>query len=382
MKRKSYIMPVVLLIFSLVLVVFFSIYYRTIFTNNHKISKENLISKKINEISLEEILNTKATLNFVNSKLNNRENFNVKINFKDLLNVNNITNFQNNFDTYEITLTSKRIKKNLNFYDKSNKSKKYNVSQYEIFFEVKNYNELIEYKFVDKNRIENYIFDEQVKNYIDENTKLLNNDFYFDLNKDYSKLYNRIFTQEIQNTYTDDLRIYDYKDKIYFVYNEQYKKLLRSYLDLKQVTVDNLDINLCDIDDFKNCSRDDFINLFLVESSDFIKDYKYSIINIDVKNKLYLDFNKNVDIYSNVKINSTSEIIVTNKIPKVQGVIVNNSENKKFDFYIEGVLFSKYKIKSDYKFLPEILDVTARFIKIRKKMILSSLLKYNKFVIL
>lgn len=364
MKRKSYIMPVVLLIFSLVLVVFFSIYYRTIFTNNHKISKENLISKKINEISLEEILNTKATLNFVNSKLNNRENFNVKINFKDLLNVNNITNFQNNFDTYEITLTSKRIKKNLNFYDKSNKSKKYNVSQYEIFFEVKNYNELIEYKFVDKNRIENYIFDEQVKNYIDKNTKLLNNDFYFDLNKDYSKLYNRIFTQEIQNTYTDDLRIYDYKDKIYFVYNEQYKKLLRSYLDLKQVTVDNLDINLCDIDDFKNCSRDDFINLFLVESSDFIKDYKYSIINIDVKNKLYLDFNKNVDIYSNVKINSTSEIIVTNKIPKVQGVIVNNSENKKFDFYIEGVLFSKYKIKSDYKFLPEILDVTARFIKI------------------
>lgn len=193
---------------------------------------------------------------------------------------------------------------------------------------------------------------------------MLNNDFYFDLNKDYSKLYNRIFTQEIQNTYTDDLRIYDYKDKIYFVYNEQYKKLLRSYLDLKQVTVDNLDINLCDIDDFKNCSRDDFINLFLVESSDFIKDYKYSIINIDIKNKLYLDFNKNVDIYSNVKINSTSEIIVTNKIPKVQGVIVNNSENKKFDFYIEGVLFSKYKIKSDYKFLPEILDVTARFIKI------------------
>lgn len=364
MKRKSYIMPVVLLIFSLVLVVFFSIYYRTIFTHNHKISKENLISKKINDISLEEILNTKATLNFVNSKLNNRENFNVKINFKDLLNVNNITNFQNNIDTYEITLTSKRIKKNLNFYDKSNKSKKYNVSQYEIFFEVKNYNELIEYKFVDKNRIENYIFDEQVKNYIDENTKLLNNDFYFDLNKDYSKLYNRIFTQEIQNTYTDDLRIYDYKDKIYFVYNEQYKKLLRSYLDLKQVTVDNLDINLCDIDDFKNCSRDDFINLFLVESSDFIKDYKYSIINIDVKNKLYLDFNKNVDIYSNVKINSTSEIIVTNKIPKLQGVIVNNSENKKFDFYIEGVLFSKYKIKSDYKFLPEILDVTARFIKI------------------
>lgn len=364
MKRKSYIMPVVLLIFSLVLVVFFSIYYRTIFTHNHKISKENLISKKINDISLEEILNTKATLNFVNSKLNNRENFNVKINFKDLLNVNNITNFQNNSDTYEITLTSKRIKKNLNFYDKSNKSKKYNVSQYEIFFEVKNYNELIEYKFVDKNRIENYIFDEQVKNYIDENTKLLNNDFYFDLNKDYSKLYNRIFTQEIQNTYTDDLRIYDYKDKIYFVYNEQYKKLLRSYLDLKQVTVDNLDINLCDIDDFKNCSRDDFINLFLLDSSDFIKDYKYSIINIDVKNKLYLDFNKNVDIYSNVKINSTSEIIVTNKIPKIQGVIVNNSENKKFDFYIEGVLFSKYKIKSDYKFLPEILDVTARFIKI------------------
>ena len=35
-----------------------------------------------------------------------------------------------------------------------------------------------------------------------------------------------------------------------------------------------------------------------------------------------------------------------------------------FDFAFEGVLFSKSKLKSDYKFLPEVLDVTARFIKI------------------
>ena len=53
MKRKSYIMPIVLLIFSLVVVAFFSIYHRTLNTHNHKNSKEKAISNKLKEISLE-----------------------------------------------------------------------------------------------------------------------------------------------------------------------------------------------------------------------------------------------------------------------------------------------------------------------------------------
>ena len=364
MKRKSYIMPIVLLIFSLVVVTFFSIYHRTLNTHNHKNSKEKAISKKLKDISLEEILGTKATLDFVNSKLNKRENFNLKVNINDLLKVNNINDFSQNFENYNLRLNSKKVKKKLNFYDRKSGALSYFVRQYEIFFEVRNNNELTEYKIVDKNRIENYLFDLQVKGFVDGKLKMLSDDFYFNLNDDFSNLYERIFSNEIQNTYSEDLRIYDYKEKIYFMYNEQYLKLLKDYLSYKGFESESIDINLCDIDNLKNCSREDFIKNFLLESSEYIKDYKYNIINIDVRNKLYFDLNTEVEIYSNIKIDGSSEIIVTDKSPKIQGVFVNKSNKEKFDFNFEGILFSKNKLKSKYKFLPEVLDLTARFVKI------------------
>lgn len=375
MKRKSYIMPIVLLIFSLVVVAFFSIYHRTLNTHNHKNSKEKAISKKLKEISLEEILSTKATLDFVNSKLNKRENFNLKVNINDLLKVNNINDFSQNFENYDLRLNSKKVKKKLNFYDRKNGALSYFVRQYEIFFEVRNNNELTEYKIVDKNRIENYLFDLQVKGFVDGKLKMLSDDFYFNLNNDFSNLYERIFSNEIQNTYSEDLRIYDYKEKIYFMYNEQYLKLLKDYLSYKGFELESMDINLCDIDNLKNCSREDFIKNFLLESSEYIKDHKYNIINIDVRNKLYFDLNTEVEIYSNIKIDDSNEIIVTDKSPKIQGLFVNKSNKEKFDFNFEGILFSKNKLKSKYKFLPEVLDLTARFVKISDDFYLEKIQK-------
>lgn len=375
MKRKSYIMPIVLLIFSLVVVAFFSIYHRTLNTHNHKNSKEKAISKKLKEISLEEILSTKATLDFVNNKLNKRENFNLKVNINDLLKVNNINDFSQNFENYDLRLNSKKVKKKLNFYDRKSGALSYFVRQYEIFFEVRNNNELTEYKIVDKNRIENYLFDLQVKGFVDGKLKMLSDDFYFNLNNDFSNLHERIFSNEIQNTYSEDLRIYDYKEKIYFMYNEQYLKLLKDYLSYKGFELESIDINLCDIDNLKNCSREDFIKNFLLESSEYIKDHKYNIINIDVRNKLYFDLNTEVEIYSNIKIDDSSEIIVTDKSPKIQGVFVNKSNKEKFDFNFEGILFSKNKLKSKYKFLPEVLDLTARFVKISDNFYLEKIQK-------
>lgn len=375
MKRKSYIMPIVLLIFSLVVVAFFSIYHRTLNTHNHKNSKEKAISKKLKEISLEEILSTKATLDFVNNKLNKRENFNLKVNINDLLKVNNINDFSQNFENYDLRLNSKKVKKKLNFYDRKSGALSYFVRQYEIFFEVRNNNELTEYKIVDKNRIENYLFDLQVKGFVDGKLKMLSDDFYFNLNNDFFNLYERIFSNEIQNTYSEDLRIYDYKEKIYFMYNEQYLKLLKDYLSYKGFELESMDINLCDIDNLKNCSREDFIKNFLLESSEYIKDHKYNIINIDVRNKLYFDLNTEVEIYSNIKIDDSSEIIVTDKSPKIQGLFVNKSNKEKFDFNFEGILFSKNKLKSKYKFLPEVLDLTARFVKISDDFYLEKIQK-------
>lgn len=80
---------------------------------------------------------------------------------------------------------------------------------------------------------------------------------------------------------------------------------------------------------------------------------------------MYFDLNIYTEIYTNLKIGGDLvEIITTNKVPKLQGVFVNNSLKDNFDFVFEGVLFSKNKLKSKYKFLPDVLDITSRFIKI------------------
>lgn len=125
------------------------------------------------------------------------------------------------------------------------------------------------------------------------------------------------------------------------MYNEQYLKLLKDYLSYKGFELESMDINLCDIDNLKNCSREDFIKNFLLESSKYIKDHKYNIINIDVRNKLYFDLNTEVEIYSNIKIDDSSEIIVTDKSLKIQGIFVNKSNKENLILILKVFCFQK-----------------------------------------
>lgn len=370
MKRKSYVMPIVLLIFALLIIAFFSIYHRTISTHNHKNSKELEFSKKIEKINFEEILSTKATINFINSKLIKRENFSLNIDIYELLKLNNITDFSKNFDKYKLTLNSQKSKRDINFFTKKSKKPKF-VRKYEIFLKLSKNGETLEYRIVDKKRIENYLLDLQLKTFIDRKAKFLGDDFYFSLDKDFSKLYDRIFSDEIQDTYSGDFRIYDFKGNIYFIDNSQYLKLQKFYFSNKKIELEDFNLDLCDIDEFvkekdlKDLSRDDFIEKLLLQSSKCIRDYKNYLVNIEVKDKLYFDLNIYTEIYTNLKIGGDLvEIITTNKVPKLQGVFVNNSLKDNFDFVFEGVLFSKNKLKSKYKFLPDVLDITSRFIKI------------------
>lgn len=370
MKRKSYVMPIVLLIFALLIIAFFSIYHRTISTHNHKNSKELEFSKKIEKINFEEILSTKATINFINSKLIKRENFSLNIDIYELLKLNNITDFSENFDKYKLTLNSQKSKREINFFTKKSKKPKF-VRKYEIFLELSKNGETLEYRIVDKKRIENYLLDLQLKNFIDRKAKFFGDDFYFSLDKDFSKLYDRIFSDEIQDTYSGDFRIYDFKGNIYFIDNSQYLKLQKFYFSNKKIELEDFNLDLCDIDgfvkenDLKDLSRDDFIEKLLLQSSKCIRDYKNYLVNIEVKDKLYFDLNIYTEIYTNLKIGGDLvEIITTNKVPKLQGVFVNNSLKDNFNFVFEGVLFSKNKLKSKYKFLPDVLDITSRFIKI------------------
>ena len=86
-------------------------------------------------------------------------------------------------------------------------------------------------------------------------------------------------------------------------------------------------------------------------------------------------FCERIKIIGYRKIDDSSEIIVTDKSPKIQGVFVNKSNKEKFDFNFEGILFSKNKLKSKYKFLPEVLDLTARFVKISDDFYLEKIQK-------
>ena len=57
---------------------------------------------------------------------------------------------------------------------------------------------------------------------------------------------------------------------------------------------------------------------------------------------------------------------------EIEAILENNKKNDiKIDF--EGVLFSKNKLNSKYKFSPEILDITARFIKISNNFYLEKI---------
>ena len=378
MKRKSYIMPIVLLIFSLVVVAFFSIYHRTLNTHNHKNSKEKAISKKLKEISLEEILSTKATLDFVNSKLNKRENFNLKVNINDLLKVNNINDFSQNFENYDLRLNSKKVKKKLNFYDRKNGALSYFVRQYEIFFEIRNNNELTEYKIVDKNRIENYLFDLQVKGFVDGKLKMLSDDFYFNLNNDFSNLYERIFSNEIQNTYSEDLRIYDYKESA-----EEYNRFIKKYPDspttellgyyLEEVNLDKPEDN-----DSEALSKmiDEYIekyfylgslenrkkgNLFSEQTNTLLKEFnknkeevinKLKTLNKEEANKFYEDY-----------LESNNEIL--EKMNENDYIMLDNA------FYIGEGDIDKEKLNKQNKFLDnyglEVIEIEEGFMLTEKK---------------
>ena len=79
MRKKAFILPIVLIIFSIVVMISFSMYMRYINIYNLKNAKENELIKKFEKISFDEIFKTNKMKNFINSNIDKKEKFEKKI---------------------------------------------------------------------------------------------------------------------------------------------------------------------------------------------------------------------------------------------------------------------------------------------------------------
>ena len=179
MRKKAFILPIVLIIFSIVVMISFSMYMRYINIYNLKNAKENELIKKFEKISFDEIFKTNKMKNFINSNIDKKEKFEKKFNFNTLMQqvLNDDVKSENFFDKYKDykfklilkqTNTNSLFKNNINSFP----NKLFNN---EIFIKLmdEKYDTICEYKFVDKNKIENYLIDTVLNEFLSKKYKKL-----------------------------------------------------------------------------------------------------------------------------------------------------------------------------------------------------------------
>lgn len=379
MKKKSFIMPIVLMVFSIVVIISIAVYYRYIGIYNFKNAKEQELLNKLEKISIEEIIKSKATHNFINDNLIGKKSLKKKFSINQIVYEKFLNeDFLNKYDkNYKFYLNIKQIKTDTIFSNKINKfpSPLYN---YNVYFKILNErtNSSSEYKFVDKRKIENYLLDMQLYDFIN-NKKSKNKDkFYFKLSDSNKNLYERIFEEENGDIANGDFRIFNIGNDVFYISNSEYIKLLNKYLldkiDTEKVKIeDDLSVDIVDLEEFfsqellNGCSKMEFIKNYLLEYSNIIcKNGNRSIVNFIAKEKIYFDFDRNLEIYMNLNLKyDDADIFITEKIPEIKGIFVNNSD-KTFNFKLNGLLFSKIENNIDYKFNPAVIDRVTRLIKI------------------
>lgn len=379
MRKKAFILPIVLIIFSIVVMISFSMYMRYINIYNLKNAKENELIKKFEKISFDEIFKTNKMKNFINSNIDKKEKFEKKFNFNTLMQqvLNDDVKSENFFDKYKDykfklilkqTNTNSLFKNNINPFP----NKLFNN---EIFIKLmdEKYDTICEYKFVDKNKIENYIIDTVLNEFLSK--KYINlKKFYLNVEKN-KNLYERIFTDENVDVFKKDVRFFNINKDIFYVDNKIYNEILKEYIlkksDNKNIEIeDDFSCDIVDLDKFfnqeilKKCSKKDFIDNYLIKKSKCLfKDYKKNIVNFISDKKIFFDFDRKIELYANFNIkDDKAEIYVTKEGPILKSIFVNNTE-KNFNLSIEGILFSNKEI-SNYKFSPGVIDILTKIIKI------------------
>lgn len=382
MKKKSFIMPVVLIIFSFVFMISFSMYIRFIGIQNLKNSKQSKLERKIDYISFDEIFKLKKFRDFINEILKEKnykktyfeEKFKltdilVKIIDKNILS----KDFINKYKDYKVFVILEQ-KRTDNFFKNNFWPLPNTFFNYELFLTVKNEksNTVFEYRVVDREKIENYLVDTIVNKAVnDENINF--NKFYFDIKKAKS-LQKRIFSSENGEVVEKNVRFFNVNKDIFYIDNDKYNEILKKYIlekldDEVEIEDDfscdivNLD-NLFSKDFFKNASKEDFIKNYLLDNSMVLyKDYHTNLTNFIINDKVYFDFDKELSITTNLNFTKDfNEIFVTKEIPTVKGIFIYDTD-KSLDINLEGILFSKEYIKN-YKFSPKIINSSTKLMNI------------------
>lgn len=383
MKKKSFIMPVVLIVFSFVFIISFSMYIRFIGIQNLKNAKEKKVERKIDYISFDEIFKTKKFRDFINNILEEKEYkkifFQEKFKFSDIFfkvvdkNILSDT-FLDKYKDYKVFIIleqkhTKNIFKN-NFWPLPN-----TFINYEIFLSIKDEkaNTIFEYKIVDKEKIENYFIDNIVYRAVnDENINF--NKFYFDVEKT-KTLQKRVFSSENGEVVEKNIRFFNVNKDIFYIDNDKYNELLKKYilekLDDEVEIEDDFSCDIVNLDSFFSkdifkgtLSKSYFLENYLYDNSSILyKNYHTNLTNFIINDKVYFDFDKKLSINANLNFTKDfNEVFVTKEIPTIKGIFVNDT-SKNLNVNLEGILFSKEYIKN-YKFSPKILNSATKLMKI------------------
>lgn len=373
--KKSFILPIVLIVFSVTVVVSVSMYYRYLNSYNFKLASESKLLRKLENISISEISKSNNMLNVVNSRLSSKD-IREKIDLTEISVWKNGKAFEKFVDKYKdikIELVSKNLNKFGIFAKRKLKNHFYQRDTVINFSNLK-FNPKLQFKFVDKNRIENILLDTQLNKFLEEGLDLENFYFKIDDKNKYKNLINRIFSQENGGFSEKNFRVFDFKKSVYLIENSVFENLLKNYIlectdkvdfsefDFGNLNFFNLD-KFFELNKFKNCSKQNFAERHLLLSSEELTNDK--IFNISIEDKIIIDFEEVKTLNANILLkNEESKIITKNINPTVKGIFVNNSNCNDFSFLIEGILFSKLDLVSNYNFNPLVCSSMTKFIKI------------------
>lgn len=382
-RKKAFILPSVLIIFTIVFLLFLSNYKRYILSHNFLTVKKIHLKNKLRDYSFKDLASTKNTLEIVNNYNKTPKNVWESIYISKIspkLNGNYYKEFEKLYNSYNFEIRIKQDSKNSIFTTNNSKiNLKKNLFVYNTYLNITDgKGSYYEYKFIDKENIFNYLFDYQFIKFKEGiKNSIFSDKFFLNLNeKDYSFLYNRIFDKVAESYINGNFRFYNLGREILFVENDVFIQLLEKYIQSKLEENQNVvikNVNISKLDEIftknkiKNASKDEFIEKYLREYSKVLVDKNriQKMYNFEITDTLYFDFDKTLEIYSNFKIEN-AEIKVENQNPILKGLFVNITDKYDYKFEIQGLIISN-GIEGKYIFNPNILTRTVKYDKIGNK---------------
>lgn len=377
-SKKAFVLPVVLILFSIIFIILLSSYRRYLISFNMVNSKRDSLVLKLEKESLESFIKTDKFREQINTRLKDIKVFSENINLDGIFG----EKFRSKFSNYSFKLKVVQSEKDNIFTNKKVVNKfKNSLIKYDVFIDIlKDGKTLSEYKFIDRKNILQYLFDLQFRNFIENDKGIIFKDnFYFNLDeKDYSFLYDNIFDKNSKRYVSKDIRIFNVERNLYYIENSLFLSILRDYILTSDVEFENLDISKFDISNLDkffaesglvDLKKKFFVDEYLVKNSNIISVKNIKKVYNFESEELNFDLDREFTIYSNFKNNG--KISVSDKVPTIKGVFVNLTDED-VPINLKGICFSS-NLGFKYEFYPEVLTSLSENLNISEDYFLENI---------